>query len=159
MTNLAELPPNLQLRYGYRKPRFRKQLAVVSAVCLLLSPIAYSTYRAHNPTFNGELTAFKVVSAQHIDVYWKIQRPEKTVAYCVLRAQDIRKTDVGYATVRIPAGPALLQTSYALATNGRAVLAEVLGCSETAQMRVPPANFPPGVQIPVQHLPGVAPKS
>lgn len=157
MTNLANLPPHLQVRYGYHKPRFTKQLAIVFAVCLLLSPIAYSVYRAHNPTFNGELTAFKVMSEQRVDVYWKLQRPEKTVAYCVLRAQDIRKTDVGYATVRIAPGPALLQTSYSLATNGQAVLAEVLACAATAHMRVPPANFPPGVQIPVQHWPGVAP--
>jgi len=158
MTNLADLPPHLQARYGYHKPRFRKQLAAAFAVFLLLGPVAYSVYRAHNPTFNGELTAFKVVSAQRVDVYWKLQRPENVATYCVLRAQDIRKTDVGYATVRINAGPALLQTSYALATNGQAVLAEVLACSGNDQMRVPPANFPPGVQIPPQQSPGVAPK-
>jgi len=38
-------------------------------------------------------------------------------------------------------------------------LAEVLGCSNSQNMRVPPANFPPGVKIPEQVAPGVAPTS
>ena len=84
---------------------------------------------------------------------------QSDAAYCVLRAQDQRKTDVGYATLTLPAGEKRFDVTYGLKTESRAVLAQILGCSNTLPVRVPPPNFPPGVVIPAQDPPGVAPSA
>lgn len=134
--------------------RFASILVALSIAGL----IGFTQYRVANPSIEGELVAFKVISAQQIDVSWKVQRKENQKIFCAIRAQDIRKTDVGYAIVPVAAGAKISQVSYSLTTNGSAVLAEVLGCGATEKLRVPPPNFPPGVQIPRQNAPGFAPQ-
>lgn len=127
--------------------------AVVSA------GLAFANFRQQNPSISSQLLAFEVTSPAQVLVTWELSRGSQLATYCVLRAQDIRRTDVGYATVRIAAGTDYEQLTYALATNGEAVLAQVLGCANSAQMRVPPPDFPPGVKIPEQVAPGVAPSN
>jgi hypothetical protein len=102
---------------------------------------------------------FEIVSPTQVNVTWELARGPELTTYCVVRAQDISRTDVGYATVTVAGGSDYEQITYPLTTNGQAVLAEVLGCSNSQNMRVPPANFPPGVKIPEQVAPGVAPTS
>lgn len=138
--------------------RWPQRIGTILVVLALIGLISFTQYRNANPNVDGELVAFKVVSTQQVDVRWKVQRKEGQVIFCALRAQDIHKTDVGYAIVRLSPGPKIGQETYSLTTNGTAVLAEVLGCGPTKQLRVPPANFPPGVQIPGQNPPGFAPK-
>jgi len=157
MTEHDKIPEHLRARYGVTHSQWPQRLATSLVVLAILGLIGFTQYRVNNPSIQGELLAFKVVSNEQIDVSWKVQRKQNQEIYCALRAQDIHKTDVGYAIVRIPPGDKISQAKYSLTTNGTAVLAEVLGCGATKQLRVPPANFPPGVQIPEQKSPGFTP--
>ena len=121
--------------------------------------LAFANFKQQNPSVSSQLLAFEVTSPTQVSVTWEVSRGTQSTTYCVLRAQDIRRTDVGYAIVTIPAGTAYEQPTYSLTTNGEAVLAQVLGCANSIQMRVPPPDFPPGVKIPEQVAPGVAPTS
>jgi hypothetical protein len=121
--------------------------------------LAYAVFRQQNPSVSAQLLAFEIVSPTQVNVTWELARGPELTTYCVLRAQDVLRTDVGYVTVTVAGGSDYEQVTYPLTTNGQAVLAEVLGCSNSKNMRVPPANFPPGVKIPEQVPPGVAPTS
>jgi hypothetical protein len=159
MPNDSNLPEHIQLRYGVKRRRVIPVLIGVLIAGVVSGSLAYGAFRQQNPSVSEQLLTFEVVSPTQVNVTWELARGPELATYCVLRAQDISRTDVGYATVMIAGGSEYEQITYPLTTNGQAVLAEVLGCSNSANMRVPPANFPPGVKIPEQVVPGVAPTS
>lgn len=159
MSNPKDLSPDLQLRYGVRRSRLAPIIVGVLIAGLVAGGTAFASFRQQNPSVSSQLLTFDIASESLVNVTWEVKRGAGTNTYCVLRAQDERRTDVGYATVLVAAGDPYEQVSYPLATNGQAVLAELLGCSASQTMRVPPANFPPGVKIPEQPAPGVAPKA
>ena len=159
MPNDSNLPEHIQLRYGVKRRRVIPVLIGVLIAGVVSGSLAYGAFHQQNPSVSEQLLTFEVVSPTQVNVTWELARGPELATYCVLRAQDISRTDVGYATVMIAGGSEYEQITYPLTTNGQAVLAEVLGCSNSANMRVPPANFPPGVKIPEQVAPGVAPTS
>lgn len=149
----------MQARYGVRRSRLFPILTGVLIAALVAGGTAYASFKRQNPTVSAQLLTFNVISETQVDITWEINRGANTTSYCVVRAQDDRRTDVGYATVTVEAGSPYQQVTYPLATASTAVLAELLGCSANQSLRVPPANFPPGVKIPQQPAPGVAPKA
>ncbi|GEM_PF-305615 len=159
MRNQTEIPQHLHARYGVRKSRTAPILIGILIAAVVSGGLAFANFRQQNPSVRADLLAFEVTSPSQVLVTWEVSRGSQLTTYCVIRAQDIRRTDVGYAIVRIAPGNDYKQVTYPLTTNGEAVLAEVLGCANTAQMRVPPPDFPPGVKIPEQVAPGVAPTS
>ena len=159
MSKQSNLPDHIQLRYGVRRRRVVPVLIGVLIAGIVSGSLAYATYRQQNPSISAQLLTFEVVSPTQVNVTWELARGPELTTYCVVRAQDISRSDVGYATVTIAGGSDYEQITYPLTTNGQAVLAEVLGCANSQNMRVPPANFPPGVKIPDQVAPGVAPTS
>lgn len=159
MSKKSNLPAHIQLRYGVRRRRVVPVLIGVLIAGVVSGSLAYATYRQQNPSISAQLLTFEVVSPTQVNVTWELARGPELATYCVVRAQDISRSDVGYATVTIAGGSDYEQITYPLTTNGQAVLAEVLGCANSQNMRVPPANFPPGVKIPDQVAPGVAPTS
>ena len=159
MRNQTEIPQHLHLRYGVRPRRVAPILIGILIAAMVSGGLAFANYRQHNPSVSSQLLAFEVTSPSQVLVTWEVSRGSQLTTFCVIRAQDIRRTDVGYAIVEIMAGTDYEQVTYPLTTNGEAVLAEVLGCASSTQMRVPPPDFPPGVKIPEQVAPGVAPSS
>ncbi|MBU6347768.1 MAG: DUF4307 domain-containing protein [Actinomycetales bacterium] len=157
MANYQQLPDHLKERYGVGKNRWQQIVSVIIILLSIIGLVVFTKIKSDSPSTSGELIKFKVNSPTEVDVVWKIQRPTDRASYCAVRAQDLAQTDVGYAIVKIAPGEKLLTTSYQLATNGKAALVEILGCGDSAQLRVPPPNFPPGVQIPQQQRPGIAP--
>lgn len=157
MANYQQLPDHLKERYGVGKNRWQQIVSVIIILLSIIGLVVFTKIKSDSPSTAGELIKFKVNSPTEVDVVWKIQRPADRASYCAVRAQDLAQTDVGYAIVKIAPGEKLLTTSYKLATNGKAALAEILGCGDSAALRVPPPNFPPGVQIPQQQPPGIAP--
>ena len=159
MPNNENLPEHIRLRYGVRRRRVVPVLIGILIAGVVSGSLAYATFRQQNPSVSAQLLTFEVVSPTQVSVTWELARGPELPTYCVVRAQDISRTDVGYAIVTVAGGSDYGQITYPLTTNGQAVLAEVLGCSNSQNMRVPPANFPPGVKIPEQIAPGVAPTS
>ena len=154
---MANVPPHIAERYGIKKRRFASKLGVPLGIAVALIGIVYGYHVVTAAPAQFELQSFTVVSPHQVDVTWQVAREANTTTYCVLRAQNTFRQDVGYATVTVAPGAASTSINFPLATESVANLAEVLGCSDTSVMHVPPANFPPGVAIPAQPAPGVAP--
>jgi len=157
MTNPEQLPPHLQARYGISRGRSTAFFFGILIAVLVLVSVAYAYYRTKNPEISARLQSFSVISDELVLVDWQVNRVKNQTIYCVIRAQDDQHRDVGYATFAIDGKSEASHFTYGLATTGRAVLTEILGCATSPVMRVPPANFPPGVKIPNQSPPGVAP--
>jgi len=157
MINPQELPEHLQRRYGVRQSRWRATVTGIVLTGMLLGGLGFIVLQHKNPTLAWRLDAFKVQSATQVFVKFTVDRQNGKTSYCVLRAQDDRRADVGYATVAVPLGQGQVTMVYPLVTESQAVLAEVLGCATQTQQHVPGPNFPPGVKIPAQPSPGVAP--
>ncbi len=156
---MAKQSEYMQQRYGYKRPtRLPRILSiVVMGIVIAASGFYLVKKSANDVTFR--LTSFNVLSDKAVQVQWQVARPSGTTIYCVIRAQNDQRVDVGYATVTIdkPGSVREVNVVYTLNTESKAVLAEVLGCSKDVIQRVAPANFPPGVEIPAQMPPGVAP--
>ena len=157
MSSHHDLSPAMQERYGIQPSGNRKLLYVLSLLVAFF--VATYLWRITQSPVTGQLQRFTVTSERSVQISFSVTRHQPGKSYCVLRAQDRNKTDVGYATLTFPAGAERFDYTYILATESRAVLAEVLGCSNSLPVRVPPPNFPPGVVIPAQKPPGVAPKA
>lgn len=159
MIDSSNWPDHIKERYGVgRKPTFTIALATVTAI-LVTAGLGMANYRQDHPAINWQLKAFKIVDESKVSVEWQIVREEKKDTYCVIRAQDAKRRDVGYVTVLVEGGDKNATMNYDLNTESLAVLAEILGCAYQPKMRVPPADFPPGVKIPTQNPPGFAPTS
>ena len=149
----------LRERYGRTTFVARQRVAVAVGAVVALAAIAFIYRVSTAPTVRFELSAFEVVDEATVSVSWQVSRAADTTSYCVVRAQNDKRQDVGYATVTVAAGPARVHMTYHLATESAAVLAEVLACSDQPTMRAPRPDFPPGVIPPQQAAPGVAPTS
>jgi hypothetical protein len=147
----------MQARYGTARRGTTPFLITVLVLIIVAACWGGWHYKQSNPIVSSRLAAFKVISDNQVNITAEVSRPANTTTYCVLRAQNIRRIDVGYSTVTVPAGRETVVFTYPLNTESLAVVAEVLKCSATLPMRVPPPDFPPGVKIPNQPLPGVAP--
>jgi Domain of unknown function (DUF4307) len=159
MSNPNELSPEMQARYGTSGHKPTPYL--VSLLILVISAVLWGGwhYKQSHQIVSSRLDAFTVLDAHKVNITTEVSRPENTTTYCILRAQNANRVDVGYATVTVPAGQTTVAFTYPLNTESRAVVAEVLNCSATLPMRAPAPNFPPGVKIPSQPLPGVAPSA
>lgn len=158
MSNQNQISPEMALRYGVRKSRFVPIFVGLLLICAIAGAFYLKGNLAKNPIVSSRLLGFKVESSTQVSVSFEVSRGAKEKTYCVVRAQDENRADVGYATLTFASGPTYFKTTYVLRTESMAVLAEVLNCSNSPVMRVPPPNFPPGVKIPEQLPPGVAPK-
>ena len=145
------LPPDLQARYGVGRRSPLPLIAGLVGITAFIGALAFVTFNLVSPRVTYELLSWNDVAADRVDVTFDIRRSEEWDVYCVLRAQDESRTDVGYAVVGIPRGTSYVQTTYSLRTLAPAYVVEVLACQAGAPPeRVVPAQFPPGVVPPEQ---------
>lgn len=157
MKNTSELPDHIKARYGVNSVAAPGRLAGIGVSAVVAAAILFAIVQMRSGEVASQLLSFTVNGRTSVSVTWEISRAENAVTYCAIRAQDEAKTDVGYAIVEVPGGAGYTNFSYDLTTESLAVVAEVLGCGATSDLRVPPAQFPPGINPPVQKAPGVAP--
>ena len=145
------LPPDLQARYGVgRRSRF-PLIAGLIGIAAFIAALAFVTFNLVSPKVTYKLLAWNDVAADRVDVTFDVRRSQEWDVYCVLRAQDESRTDVGYAVVGIPRGTSYEQVTYPLRTLAPAFVVEVLACEAGAPPeRVVPPQFPPGVVPPEQ---------
>lgn len=154
---MAEIPEHLNSRYGIKPHSRSRRIVRLFGYGIAIAALVF-IYLIERPTkVTHQLVGFTVNSDTSVSVRWEIFRGNLDTAFCAVRAQNDQRIDVGYAIVEVKGGPSLATMSYDLATESRAVLAEVLGCGPTKDLRVPPPDFPPGVKPPAQLQPGVAP--
>lgn len=157
MSTPDELPLHIQERYGLKNRAIKKRITMVIATGITSAFIIFTYLVLNRPHVAFELQAFTVATDSQVNVSWQVSRPAGTATYCALRAQDSKRQDVGYVIVTIAPGPAIVTQNYSMATESLATLAEILGCGATPNLHVAVPNFPPGVAIPEQKSPGVAP--
>lgn len=140
----------LAARYGENRSRRGTYVLAGVVIAVFLAIVGLVTYWVSAAGPSSQLIQFTVVSDQRVDVRFEVSRDGSRTTTCVLRAQGVHHDDVGYASVTIAPGPAYVQATYPLATAGRAVTAEVLGCADGGQPKVPDPNFAPGTVNPSQ---------
>lgn len=149
--DLRTLSPALQARYGVRR---RSPWAIVWAVIaalVFIAALGFVAFTLAAPKIDGTLLAWNDDAADHVSVTFEVNRPQGETAYCVIRAQDSTRADVGYAVVEIPAGENYRQVTYALRTIAPAFVVDLLGCGpDNPPARIPGPQFPPGVVQPEQ---------
>lgn len=151
MVDLRDLPPHLQVRYGVRStPRWQVALAIL-VVASFVGAIAWVAYTIGRPQIQYQLLLFNDIGSDRVDITFEVRRGAGQDVYCVLRAQDARRIDVGYAQTAIPRGTTYAQETYRMRVLAPATFVEVLGCEAGGPpTRVPPPQFPPGVAPPPQ---------
>jgi hypothetical protein len=154
---MTQQPEHINARYGSGTDRVQYIVLGVVTALLVAATAVFFYLQNSGPKVTYALTSFSVVSDTKVTVTWQMTRPLGAEVYCVIRAQDVAHQDVGYATVTVAPGPATVQTSYRMNTESRATTAEVLACSTSRSVHAPQPNFAPGVPIPVQPSPGIAP--
>jgi hypothetical protein len=151
VTSGPDLPPHLQARYGVRG-RSPLLWAVIGLVAVVFAgAVGLAGYGIARPRVDSSLLAWNDVAPDRVDVTFDVRRGEAEDVWCVIRAQDEGRADVGYAVVPVPRGSTYRQVTYPLRTLAPAFVVELLGC-EAGQPpdRVPPPQFPPGVAAPEQ---------
>ena len=146
---------NLQARYGVRRMRPWQRAIAALVGLVVVGSVLYAGWLITNPGITFNVLAFRMPSTTQTIVTFDVQRPADRTVVCVVRAQDVNRHDVGYATIKIPPGAAYTQTTYSLATRAIASIVEVLGCGEDSAPNVAAPNFPPGTSNPPQ-VPAVA---
>ena len=145
------LPTDLQARYGIGRRSRLPLIAGVIGVAAFIAALAFVTLNLVSPKVTYKLLAWNDLSADRVDVTFEVRRSEEWDVYCVIRAQDESRTDVGYAVVGIPRGTSYEQMTYPLRTLAPAYVVEVLACEAgSPPARVIPPQFPPGVVPPEQ---------
>ena len=148
---VKDLPPHLRARYGVGRRPWGAYLLIALTVVAFTGALAFVAYNVLAPNIQPKLLAWRVVGPDHVAITFEVRRSEAADVYCVLRAQDESRADVGYAIVALPRGTTYVQQTYDLRTLSPAYVVDLLGCEAGGPPpRVPPPQFPPGVVAPQQ---------
>ncbi len=144
------LSPAMRARYGvdHRSPLLT--VGVATVVVVFAAVLGWVGWHLATPSVQASLLGFKVIDSTRVDVRLDVVRDGSTETVCVIRAQDVHHSDVGYATVTIGRGRDRVSPTYPLATLAQATTAELLGCEEGVAPRVDPPSFLPGTTNPPQ---------
>ena len=143
----------MQARYGLdRRPIGRwigiGVVATAFAAILVGVTVAITT----RDSVQSRLLSWTVQGPDRVDLTYQVTPDDADVVQCIVRAQDSRRIDVGYAVVAVPPTANRIPEirPYSLRTLAPAYTAELLGCATGALPAVPPPQFPPGVVAPAQ---------
>lgn len=157
MSTPAQLPPHLYERYGIKEKSRNRRIVGVLISGIALALLIFASITVFRPRITFALESFDVTSDTSVAVSWQVASTSTSQTFCVVRAQDSNRQDVGYAIVTVTQSQPLVTVDYVLTTESKATLVEILGCSNSPELKVAAPNFAPGVAIPDQSPPGVAP--
>lgn len=112
-----------------------KVIAVVLALLVggLLVAGVYTMWRLNQtPDITGEAIGVEVVDDTRVDLSFTVTREEPgTPAYCIIRAQEESKGELGRREVYVPPSENnTIQIDASVFTTGRAFVADVYGCGD-----------------------------
>lgn len=146
----AQLSPEMRARYGMDRSNWRTLTIVILVIAVFLGAVAWATMNLGRETVQSRLLTWSVTSPEQAHLEFEVRNPTTDAAICVVRAQDDRHVDVGYAQVTVPATGDYVRVPYDLTTLASAFVVELLGCASGEAPAVSPPNFPPGVAAPLQ---------
>lgn len=108
-------------------------VVLVLLVGALVVASAVTIYRLNaTPAISGEVVGVDVIDDDEVRVYFTVTRDEPgTPVYCILRAQEQSKGELGRREVYVPpsdSGSVQIETT--IATSERAFMADVYGCGD-----------------------------
>ncbi|NKB93810.1 MAG: DUF4307 domain-containing protein [Candidatus Nanopelagicales bacterium] len=145
-----QLSPEMRERYGLDKRRSTTVVIAIVAIVAFLGVMAYVGAMLLRGDVQFLLLRWTVVADDRADATFEVRRDGADAVVCVLRAQDSKRIDVGYAEIDIPPGEGYTLVNYSLRTVAPAFTVEVLTCARTDELRAPGPQFPPGIAIPEQ---------
>jgi hypothetical protein len=147
----TELPPHLRARYGLDRRRGFGGIVAGLLIAVFAAVVVGVGFAGNRQQIEATMLAYHQVSADHVDVTFEVRKGSEQIVHCVVRAQDRKRADVGYALTVVPAGSTYQQVTYPLRTLAPAFYVELLGCGDGAPPeRVPAPQFPWGVVAPPQ---------
>ena len=93
----------------------------------------YTMYQLNaTPAISGEATGVEVIDDSRVDLTFTVTRDEPgTPAYCIIRAQEQSKGELGRREVYVPPSEsATIQIDASIFTTERAFIADVYGCGD-----------------------------
>lgn len=144
------LSPEMRVRYGLDQRRLSPVLVAVVVVVVFLGAVAFAGVMAVRDNVEFQLIRWTVVGPDRADATFDVSRNGADEVICILRAQDSKRIDVGYAEIAIPPGEDVVTIDYSLRTVAPAFAVEVLACERPGELRVPGPQFPPGIAVPDQ---------
>ena len=150
-----QVPPHLYQRYGIAdvRPRWAVWAAVAGVLAVLLTLGAIA--RGIGPGEEVKLIAWQA-SEDGAALTWSVLRYDDQPVYCVLRAQDEDRFDVGFAVVKVRNTAARPVFSTTLRVRGELFTVDTPACSTDSARLIRP-HFRPGVLSPAQQSPLFAP--
>lgn len=140
----------MRARYGLGRRNWTTLALIVVAVVAFGIALIFLVFSLSSDRVQSRLLAWEIVSDDRVDITFEVRPPDDRQVSCVLRAQDVTRADVGYATVLIPTGTSYFIDTYPMRTLIPAYTAELLGCGFADSLNVVPPQFPPGVVPPDQ---------
>ena len=140
----------MRARYGLDRRRLSPLVVGVIVVVAFLAAVAFAGIMSVRDNVEYQLIRWTVVGPDRADATFDVARNGADEVVCILRAQDSRRIDVGYAEIVLPPGEATVTIDYSLRTVAPAYTVEVLACERPGELRVPGPQFPPGIAVPEQ---------
>ena len=145
-----QLSPEMRERYALDKRRSTTVVIAIVAIVAFLGAMAYIGAMLLRGDIQFLLLRWTVVQDERADATFEVRRDGADAVVCVLRAQDSKRIDVGYAEIDIPPGEDYTLVNYSLRTVAPAFAVEVLTCARPDELRAPGPQFPPGIAVPEQ---------
>jgi hypothetical protein len=125
---------------------------VIGAVVVaFVGALVFVTFMLGRESVQYRLLTWGTVSSDRADLTFEVRAPADAPVTCVVRAQDSKRIDLGYAEVSVPEGTDYRLVEYSLRTLAPAYTVEVLTCKAAGEaLRVPGPQFPPGIAPPEQ---------
>ena len=122
-------------RYGRRREPQRRRPWLVAGLALVMlivgALVAVRLYRNYgDPAYDAQVVTYTDIDDTGLTLVFRVNIPEGGQASCVLRARSRDGAEVGNQTilVRDRPGDGTTQVSQRMATNGKAMIGEVLRC-------------------------------
>ncbi len=149
---VRDLSPDMRERYGIRPTPWWFYAGVGAVIAAFIAATGWVGYQlSAGAGLQYEVLSWQVVAPDRTDITFEVTRADNADVYCVIRAQDETRADVGYAVAVLPRGTTYVQETYSLRTLAPAFVIEVLACEVGAPpQRVLPPQFPQGVVPPDQ---------
>ena len=140
----------MRARYGMDRRRRSPLVVAIVVIVIFLGAVAFAGVMMVRDDIRHELVVWTVVAPDRADATFTVERDGADEVVCILRAQDSKRIDVGYAQIDIPPGEDAVTVDYSLRTVAPAFTVEVLACERPGELRVPGPQFPPGIAVPEQ---------
>jgi len=141
----------MQERYGFNQKNHLRTAVIAVVTVIFAIGVGFATFSMSQKTIQYKLLTWSVVSPERVDMVFEVRRIGSDTLDCVVRAQDSKRVDVGFAVVTIPSGNDLEEVNYSLRTLAPAFVVEMLTCVQSGEpTRVPGPQFPAGVAPPPQ---------